>query len=59
MINVCANVFSSITSLTRRRLNKICKNCNVHHQSPKEKRGGKHLNTSDIEVTLSIEDHIK
>ncbi|CAI6352095.1 unnamed protein product [Macrosiphum euphorbiae] len=38
MINVCAHAFSDITSLTRRRLNIICKNFNVHHQSPKEKK---------------------
>lgn len=59
MIRVCAQAFRDIISFTRRRLNIICKNFNDNHQSPKEKRGGKHLNASDIEVTLSIEDHIK
>lgn len=41
--HVCAAVFSSITFISRKRLN-----------SPKEKRGGKHENPIDRQVTTSI-----
>lgn len=59
MLNVCAQAFSDVTSIKRRRLNLISKHFHVNHTSPKENRGGKYPNASEIEVTLSIENHIK
>lgn len=59
MLNACAQAFSDVTSIKRRRLNLISKHFHVNHTSPKENRGGKYPNASEIEVTLSIENHIK
>lgn len=55
---VCAAVFSSITSISRKRLNIIAKNFKLDLCSPKEKRGGKHENPIDQQVTASIIEHI-
>ncbi|XP_060880782.1 uncharacterized protein LOC132952496 [Metopolophium dirhodum] len=57
-IPVCAAVFSSITSISRKRLNIIAKNFQLDLCSPKEKRGGKHENPIDQKVTESIIEHI-
>jgi len=59
MVKVCAEAFSSITSLTRRRLNLVTKTFNINHSSPVEKRGGYRFNHTANEITQSIEDHIK
>ena len=59
MVKVCGEAFSSITSLTRRRLNLVTKTFNINHSSPVEKRGGYRFNHTANEITQSIEDHIK
>jgi len=57
-IPVCAAVFSSITSISRKRLNIIANNFQLDLCSPKEKRGSKHENPIDQQVTESIIEHI-
>jgi len=57
-IPVCAAVFSSINSISRKRLNIIANNFQLDLCSPKEKRGGKHENPIDQQVTESIIEHI-
>jgi len=54
MIPVCSKSFTSITSITRRRLNLLAFNFNKNHDSPKEKRGGKRANQDSIDTTESI-----
>jgi len=57
-IPVCAAVFSSITSISRKRFNIIAYNFHLDLCSPKEKRGGKHENPIDQQVTASIIEYI-
>lgn len=59
MQKVCAKAFSSITSISRRRLNIINKNFMLTHSSPVEKRGGYRQNIIQEEISDSIEEHIK
>lgn len=59
MLKVCADSFSSITSISRRRLNIINKKFMLTHSSPVEKRGGYRPNIIQEEISHSIEEHIK
>lgn len=58
MIPVCSKSFTSITSISRRRLNLLSFKFNKNHASPKEKRGGKRINQDSIDTTESIKSHI-
>lgn len=59
MQKVFAEAFSSITSISRRRLNIINKEFMLTHSSPVEKRGGYRQNIIQEEISDSIEEHIK
>lgn len=59
MVKVCGVAFSSVTSLSKRRLNLVTKTFNITHSSPVKKRGGYHYNYIATETTQSIKDHIK
>jgi hypothetical protein len=59
LIPVCLDAFSSVTSITRRRLNIISKTFKQNHSSPTEKRGGIRVDLIQDEITDSIKEHIK
>jgi len=58
MLKVCANVFCSITAVSRRRLNILNKTFLSNHSSPVEKRGGHRINPVHDEISESIKKHI-
>lgn len=59
LIPVCLDAFSSVTSITRRRLNIISKIFKQNHSSPTEKRGGIRVDLIQDEITDSMIEHIK
>lgn len=58
LIKVCADVFCSITSVSRRRLNILNKTFLSNHSSPMEKRGSHRINLVDDDISESIKQHI-
>jgi len=58
-IPVCAEAFSDITGMTRRRLNILSNSFRNFHTSPKEKRDGARITPMDTSTTVSITNHIQ